>query len=312
MKDLSELTLADIQPSQFYISEQKLSAVERWFTPSDLSNFGPIPIKLLDGVPVMTDGHTRAVAALRAGLAAVPLVWDEDELDWRMYRACVIACHSRGIDSPWDLLDRIVSAEAYAVRWDRWCDRMQASVAAGPTLQIFTSYADLDGPRLMEVYAESNRENTDYFFPELQDKALAVRKVEEGFLTFLRDEFFAGSGPAYCVWEEAGEWVSALRLNEVEPGLYYLEALETRPGYRRQGYAARLLREVTKHLKAEGPFRLCDCVDKQNEPSVRTHLACGFTIVSEAGHDYLRNTDDPGDYGFEYRYDGKGADHDQG
>ena len=87
-------------------------------------------------------------------------------------------------------------------------------------LRIITSYADLDGPRLMEVYAESNFENTDYFFPELEDKALAVRKVEEGFLTFLRDEFFAGPGPAYYVLEEAGTWVSALRLNEVEPGIF--------------------------------------------------------------------------------------------
>lgn len=179
-------------------------------------------------------------------------------------------------------------------------------------LRIITSYADLDGPRLMEVYAESNFENTDYFFPELEDKALAVRKVEEGFLTFLRDEFFAGPGPAYYVLEEAGEWVSALRMNEVEPGLYYLEALETRPGYRRQGCGARLLRMVTDHLKSKGPFRICDCVDKQNEASVRTHLACGFRIVADAGHDYLRNTDDPYDYGFEYRYERQEADHDQG
>ena len=302
MKDISELSLRDLQPSQFYISEEKLASVEAWFDPADLSDFEPIPVKELDGVPVMTDGHTRAVAALRAGLTAVPLIWDEDELDWRMYRACVMACRSRGISSPWDLLDRIVSVEAYAVKWDQWCDRMQASVERGPVLHIITSYADLDGPRLMEVYAESNLENTDCFFPDIEDKALAVKKVEEGFLTFLRDEFFMGPGPAYCVLEAAGEWVSALRLNEVEPGLYYLEALETRPGYRRQGYAARLLREVTEHLKAKGFFRICDCVDKQNEPSVRTHLACGFTIVSEAGHDYLRNTDDPYDYSFEYRY----------
>lgn len=312
MKDLSELTLADIQPSQFYISEQKLAAVERWFTPNDLSNFGPIPIKLLDGVPVMTDGHTRAVAALRAGLVAVPLIWDEDELDWRMYRACVMACRSRGIGSPWDLLGRIVPAEAYAVQWDRWCDRMQSSVEAGPMLHVITAYADLDGPRLMEVYAESNRENTDYFFPDMTDKALAVKKVEEGFLQFLRDEFFAGPGPVYYVLEEAGEWVSALRLNEVQPGLYYLEALETRPGYRRQGCAARLLHRVIEHLKEKGPFRLCDCVSKGNEPSVRTHLACGFRIVSETGHDYLQGADDPGDYGFEYRFDGQEPDHDQG
>ena len=179
-------------------------------------------------------------------------------------------------------------------------------------LHVFTSYADLDGPRLMEVYAESNRENTDYFFPDVTDKALAVKKVEEGFLTFLRDEFFTGPGPAYYVLEEAGAWVSALRMNELEPGFYYLEALETRPDRRRQGHAARLLREVVDRLKAKGPFRLCDCVDKKNEPSVNTHLDCGFRIVSQTGHDYLRNTDDPWDYGFEYRYDGQEADHDQG
>ena len=174
-------------------------------------------------------------------------------------------------------------------------------------LHIITTYADLDGPRLMTVYAESNLENTDYFFPEIEDKALAVKQVEEGFLTFLREEFFTWSGPAYCVLEEAGEWVSALRMNEVQPGLYYLEALETRPGYRRQGYGARLLSKVTDHLKSQGPFRICDCVSKRNKASLRTHLACGFTIVSDVGHDYLRNEDDPSDYSFEYRYDGEPA-----
>ena len=178
-------------------------------------------------------------------------------------------------------------------------------------LRVITTYADLDGPRLMAVYAESNLENTDYFFPEIEDKALAVRKVEEGFLQFLREEFFAGPSPAYYVLEEAEEWVSALRLNELSPGFYYLEALETRPDRRRQGCAARLLREVVDHLKTKGPFRLCDCVRKGNEPSLRTHLACGFTIVSEAGHDYLRNEDDEGDYAFEYRFDSTEASYDE-
>ena len=172
-------------------------------------------------------------------------------------------------------------------------------------LHIITTYADLDGPRLLAVYAESNLENTDYFFPDMADKAMAVQKVEEGFLQFLRDEFFTGPGPGYYVLEEAGAWVSALRLSEVQPGLYYLEALETRPDHRRQGCGARLLRKVTDHLKIKGPFRIADCVDKQNEPSIRTHLACGFKIVAETGHDYLRNTDDPYDYSLEYRYDGE-------
>lgn len=174
-------------------------------------------------------------------------------------------------------------------------------------LHIITTYADLDGPRLMAVYAESNLENTDYFFPDMADKAMAVQKVEEGFLQFLRDEFFTGPGPGYYVLEEAGAWVSALRLSEVQPKVFYLEALETRPDRRRQGCASRLLREVLDYLKSKGSFRLCDCVDKQNEPSVRTHLASGFTIASDVGHDYLRNEDDPCDYSLEYRYEGEPA-----
>ena len=83
---LEGLKLKDLQPSQFYISAQKLAVIQRWFDPNDLSRFEPIPVKLLDGSPVMTDGHTRAAAALMAGLDTVPLVWETDKLDWRMYR----------------------------------------------------------------------------------------------------------------------------------------------------------------------------------------------------------------------------------
>lgn len=126
--NLNELKLNDLQPSQFYISEKKLKAVEGWLNSSDLSGFEAIPVKLLDGRPVMTDGHTRAVAALRAGLDAVPLTWDEDELPWDMYRACVAACRAQAITSPVDLLPRILSEEEYREKWDQWCDRMQAEV----------------------------------------------------------------------------------------------------------------------------------------------------------------------------------------
>ena len=117
-----------LQPSQFYISEKKLSGVEAWFDPSDLSDFEPIPVKKLDGALVMTDGHTRAVAALKAGLDEVPIVWDTDDLDWEMYRRCVKECRNRHVFSPLDLVDRIVTEAEYAAKWDAWCDEMQADV----------------------------------------------------------------------------------------------------------------------------------------------------------------------------------------
>ena len=123
MSEVCPLKLSELQPSQLMISEKKLAAVEKWFSPDRLDEFSPIPVMMLDGVPVMTDGHTRAAAALRAGLDAVPLVWDTDDwLDPGLYRKCVAECRRRGIFSPADLKDRIVSEDVYAEKWDKWCD----------------------------------------------------------------------------------------------------------------------------------------------------------------------------------------------
>ena len=167
-----------------------------------------------------------------------------------------------------------------------------------------SNYRDLDPEKLMAVYAESNFENTDYFFPDETDKEAAVRKVEAGFLEFLQNEFFGQAEAAYWILEENGVWVSASRTCRVQDDLYYLEALETRPDQRKKGYGASLLAGVIETLKKDGPFRLCDCVGKKNTASLKTHEKCGFTIVSEAGYDYLQEETDDYDFGLEYRYSG--------
>lgn len=161
----------------------------------------------------------------------------------------------------------------------------------------------LDERRLMDVYAESNLENTDFFCPEEPDKEAAVRMVESGFLDFLKKEFFKEPEAICWVLEEDGVWVSALRICRIPEGPYYLEALETRPDRRRQGYGVRLLSEVLDAMKAEGPFRLCDCVGKKNTASLKAHEKCGFQIVSEQGCDYLHQEADDRDFGLEYRYE---------
>ena len=161
----------------------------------------------------------------------------------------------------------------------------------------------LDERKLMDVYAESNLENTDFFCPEEPDKEAAGRMVESGFLDFLKNEFFKEPKAVCWVLEEDGVWVSALRICRIPEGPYYLEALETRPDRRRQGYGVRLLSEVLDAMKAEGPFRLCDCVGKKNAASLKTHEKCGFRIVSEQGYDYLHREADDRDFGLEYRYE---------
>ena len=126
--DIHEIKLWDIQPSQFYLSEEKLRAIDTWFNPEDLSNFEPVPVRILNGRIIFTDGHTRAWAAYSAGLEQIPLVWDEDELDLEAYQLCVDACLERNVRSVADFAGRILSEEAYREKWDGWCDRMQESL----------------------------------------------------------------------------------------------------------------------------------------------------------------------------------------
>lgn len=151
----------------------------------------------------------------------------------------------------------------------------------------------------MDIYAESNGENAEDFFPD-ENREEGVRKVEENFLAFLKNEFFAREGNVYYVLEEEGVWTAALRLSELPNRLFYLEALETRPDMRRRGYAAKLIRKVAAELKKGGEFRICDCVSKRNIPSLKTHESCGFRAVGD-GYDYLSGESCDREYSMEYR-----------
>ena len=124
---INNLRLKDLQPSQFYISNKKIEEIEKWFK-EDLSNFDPIPVKILDDDIVMTDGHTRAVVAVMNNINKVPLVLESENLSWDMYQECVKECKKQNIKSPYDLLSRIVDDDEYKNKWDKRCDMMQEEV----------------------------------------------------------------------------------------------------------------------------------------------------------------------------------------
>lgn len=171
-------------------------------------------------------------------------------------------------------------------------------------LYRYDGFAQLDGRKLMDLYAEGNRENAEEFFPD-EDPMIGVKKVEKDFLDFLKDEFLPKPENTYWVHAENGIYMSALRLTELPERRFYLEALETHPDYRRKGYAKKLLSEVIDTLKAGGPFCICDCVGKRNTASIKAHEAAGFRVVSENGYDYLQREAGAHHYGFEYRYEGE-------
>ena len=166
------------------------------------------------------------------------------------------------------------------------------------------TFDQVDGRKLMDVYRESNTENTDYFYPNVSNKDEALQKVECDYLNYIESDFLANNKNRYMILEHDGIWVCALRLYCIDDKLYYIETLETHPEYRRKGYAAWLLTDVIDLLKERGAYMIRDCVDKKNMASLLTHQKVGFVINSGEGYDYLQNETDTESYGLQFTYGG--------
>lgn len=96
--------------------------------------------------------------------------------------------------------------------------------------------------KLMEIYVEGNLENGQQAAPE-EPVAQQIAIGEQNFYQYLNQVFFPTPEAVYAVWEENGQYISALRLETYRDGML-LEALETRPDYRRRGYAKKLIDAV--------------------------------------------------------------------
>jgi len=118
------MKLDEIQPSQLYISSDKLRNVRKDF-PSEQASIDPIPIKKLRDQIIFVDGHTRAFAAFQRGFSTVPVYWEYEELDWEAYEICVEWCKEEGIHTIADLKDRVVSHQQYERLWYERCAKMQ-------------------------------------------------------------------------------------------------------------------------------------------------------------------------------------------
>lgn len=122
--------LRDLQPSQLYVSREKLATVLASWSDRSPATLGPLPVKRYADRLVLTDGHTRALAAHRAGLAAVLVMPDEDDLDDEAYEVCVRWCLEAGIESVADLDARVVSPEDYERLWLDRCRTLHRELAA--------------------------------------------------------------------------------------------------------------------------------------------------------------------------------------
>ncbi len=145
-------------------------------------------------------------------------------------------------------------------------------------LHFYTTLSALPFEQLMEVYVQGNQENGKILAP-FDSEARQRQLAEADFYDYLRG-FFAVPGACYATWEQEGVIQSALRLEPYRDGLL-VEALETAPEQRQQGYATRLVQAVQQKLGEAGRVRLYSHVHKTNRPSLWVHQRCGFQIISD-------------------------------
>ncbi|MFX0103941.1 MAG: hypothetical protein ACFE75_00425 [Candidatus Hodarchaeota archaeon] len=133
MGDSFEMELSKIQPSQLYISEQKLTKVKEKFNSQHRSSLDLIPIKKLGKIIFYTDGHTRAFAAYQAGFTKIPVIWEDEELDWDLYQICIKWCNDESIYSIADLKDRIIDQNDYELLWYQRCNNLHKKLTINRT-----------------------------------------------------------------------------------------------------------------------------------------------------------------------------------
>lgn len=118
---LFDLPLQQIQPSQFYVDQEKLAAVGSFIKrEEDIV----IPVMEYEGRYVSEDGHTRLYLAHRRGYARVRAFLEEEDIGY--IPDFVKEARSRGIYHVGDMAE--LSHEEYEEKWNRFCDAFFAGL----------------------------------------------------------------------------------------------------------------------------------------------------------------------------------------
>lgn len=117
---LLTVRLDQIQPSQFYVDQEKIHAVSSFLRKAEDIIIQVLPWEDASGQRryISLDGHTRLYYAVTQGWDHVRAV-EETTDDW-VYRF-VEEAKKRGVSCPADLVP--LDHEAYEEKWNRFCDR---------------------------------------------------------------------------------------------------------------------------------------------------------------------------------------------
>jgi hypothetical protein len=112
------IELSNIQPSQFYVDEDKLEAIKSFINSEEDIVVQVIP---WNNRFISLDGHTRLYLAYLLGFRQVKaVIVEQEEWVWQFVREA----KKRGIISPKDMT--LLSHDDYEVEWKQFCDSIFA------------------------------------------------------------------------------------------------------------------------------------------------------------------------------------------
>ena len=116
-----KVNIADLHPTQLYLSEKKLQDIQMLYHSVERQNINPISVLAFGDGLLITDGHHRAYQALLAGRNTISAEFDRDGCD-ELYHLYAQACEKRKIYSVLDLKNHILPQDEYQAKWYNWCD----------------------------------------------------------------------------------------------------------------------------------------------------------------------------------------------
>ena len=116
-----EVNITDLHPTQLYLSEKKLQAIQMLDQSAEIINVDPISVLAFGNRFLITDGHHRAYQALLAGRDTITAEFDRDGGD-ELYALYAKACEERKITTVLDLKHRILPQDESEAKWYNWCE----------------------------------------------------------------------------------------------------------------------------------------------------------------------------------------------
>ena len=116
-----EVNITDLHPTQLYLSEKKLQAIQMLYQSVEKPIIDPISVLTFGDYLLITDGHHRAYQALLEGRDTISAEFDRDGGD-ALYALYAQACEERKITSVLDLKNHILAQDEYEAKWYNWCD----------------------------------------------------------------------------------------------------------------------------------------------------------------------------------------------